>query len=113
MWRTLGALFTGYLSPKNLSGPVGILQVMQTGWGLGVKEALYWMALISVNLGFLNLMPIPVLDGGHICFALYEMITGKRIKANVMEKLIIPFVVLMIGFFIYATYHDLGRIFSF
>ena len=113
IWRTFSALFTGYLSPKNLSGPVGIVQVMQTGWGLGIKEALYWMGLISVNLGILNLLPIPVLDGGHICFALYEMITGRRIKAKVMERLIIPFVILLIGFFIYATYHDLGRIFSF
>ena len=111
MWRTLRALFTGYLSPKYMAGPVGIVQVMQQGWGVGVKEALFWIAIISVNLGFVNLLPIPVLDGGHVCFALYEMVTKKPIKSKTMERMIIPFVILIVAFFIYATYHDVIRIF--
>ena len=112
MKRTLSALFTGYLSPKYMAGPVGIVGVMQQGWGLGLKEALFWMAVISLNLGLINLMPIPVLDGGHICFSLYELITKKRIKAKTMEKMIIPFIALIIVFFLYATYHDILRLFS-
>lgn len=109
-WRTLFALVSGYLSPKNISGPVGIVQMIHYGWTQGVKEVLYWLGMISLNLGILNLLPIPVLDGGHISFALFEAVTRKRIKAKTMERLILPFVVLLIGFFIYLTYNDIARI---
>ena len=112
IWHTLSSLFSGNLSPKWLAGPVGIVQIMHHGWSLGIKEALFWLGLISLNLGVLNLLPIPVLDGGHICFALWEIITRKRIKIQTMERLIIPFVVLLIGFFIFVTYHDLSRLFK-
>ncbi len=110
--RTVGALFSGSLNPKWMAGPVGIVEVIQHSWTIGVKEALFWMGLISLNLGLLNLMPIPVLDGGHICFSLYEMITKKPIKAKTMEKLIIPFIVLLVALFVYLTYHDLIRLFG-
>jgi len=111
-WRTLAALFSGVVSPKYMSGPVGIIQVVHNSWAVGVKEALFWMALISLNLGFLNLLPLPVLDGGHILFSLVEMVTRRPLKAKTMERLIIPFVVLLIGFFIFVTYHDIGRLFG-
>ncbi len=110
-WRTLSALLTGYLSPKNLMGPVGIVQVIHTGWTVGFKEALFWLGMISLNLGLLNLLPIPVLDGGHILFAIVESITKKPLKAKTMERLIIPFVVLLVGLFIYMTFHDITRLF--
>lgn len=109
-YRTMVALVTGILSPKWLSGPVGMVQVMQHSWTVGVKEALYWLAVISMNLGILNFLPVPVLDGGHICFSLWEAITKKRIKAKTMERLIIPFILLLIAFFIYLTYHDIVRL---
>lgn len=111
-WKTIVALFSGTVSPKYMSGPVGIVQVMQQSWGYGFKEALFWLGMISLNLGILNLMPIPVLDGGHICFSLWEWITKKPIKAKTMEKLVIPFVVLLIALFVYLTYNDLTRLFS-
>jgi regulator of sigma E protease len=109
--KTLKAFVTGYLSPKYMSGPVGIVGAMQYGWALGVKEALFWMALVSINLGFVNLLPIPVLDGGHICFALYEAIMKKSIKAKTMERLIIPFMIAIVAFFLYLTYQDILRLF--
>lgn len=109
-YRTLFALFTGYLSPKNLSGPVGMVQVIHYGWSLGVKEALFWLGMISLNLGILNLLPIPILDGGHICFAILESFTKKPLKSKTMERLILPFVILFIILFIYLTYHDIARI---
>jgi regulator of sigma E protease len=111
-WRTLVAVVTGYLSPKWLAGPVGIVQVMHYGWSVGIKEALFWMAMISLNLGIINLLPIPVLDGGHICFSLWESVTKKPIKSKTMERLIIPFLVLIIAFFLYLTYHDIVRLIS-
>jgi regulator of sigma E protease len=95
-----------------MSGPVGIVEVIHHSWGVGIKEVLFWMGLISLNLGFLNLLPIPVLDGGHICFSLVEMVTKRPIKAKTMERLIIPFVVLLVALFVYLTYNDLLRLFS-
>ena len=110
--RTLTALVTGKLNPKWLSGPIGMVQVVQRGWAEGTHEALFWMAMISLNLGIFNLLPLPVLDGGHICFSLYEMITRRKLKPKVMERLIIPFVVLLIGLFIFVTYQDVMRLFG-
>ncbi len=111
-WRTLSGLVTGVLNPKYVSGPVGIIQVVHHSWTIGLKEALFWMAVISLNLGIVNLLPIPVLDGGHIVFSLFEMATGRRITSRMMERLIVPFIVLLIGAFIYITYQDISRLFS-
>ncbi|MGE3954188.1 MAG: site-2 protease family protein [Parachlamydiales bacterium] len=110
VWRTVKSLVTGALSPKWLAGPIGIVQVVSYGWGVGVTEALFWLGVISLNLGILNLLPIPVLDGGHILFSVWEWITGRPIKAETRERWVIPFVVLLIGFFIFVTYHDISRL---
>lgn len=109
-WHTLGALASGYLSPKWMAGPVGIVQVMHDGWAVGFREALFWLGVVSLNLGLINLFPIPVLDGGHVCFSLWEWITKRPIKARTMERLVIPFLILFIGLFIYLTYNDLLRV---
>ena len=109
-WRTLLSLVSGSLSPKHLAGPIGIVQALQSSWTNGLKDALFWLGFVSLNLAFINLLPLPVLDGGHILFSVIEGITKKPIKAKTMEKLIIPFIVLLIVFFIYVTYHDIARI---
>lgn len=111
MWRTIKGLVTGYLSPKWMSGPVGIVQVFHYGWSVGAKEALFWMAVISLNLGLVNLLPLPVLDGGHILFSAIESVTKKPIKAKTMERLFIPFIILIVAAFVYFTYNDVLRLF--
>lgn len=115
--RTLVALSTGNLNPKWMSGPVGIIQMVHDHSLVSLKEALFWLGLISLNLGILNLLPIPVLDGGTIVFCLYELVTRKRIHPKTMEKMIIPFALLLIAFFIFLTYNDVmkivGRFWSF
>jgi regulator of sigma E protease len=111
-WHTLKGLVTGHITPKAISGPVAMVQVMHFGWMLGVKEALYWIGLISLNLGIFNLLPIPVLDGGHICFALWEALTKKPIKAKTMERLVIPFIIALVALLIFTTYQDLLRLFK-
>lgn len=111
-YRTLYSLFTGVASPKYVAGPVGIVQIVHQSWMIGAKEALFWLALISLNLGIINLLPLPVLDGGHILFSFIEMVTKRPIKPKMMEKMIVPFVVLLIGFFIFVTYHDIARLLS-
>lgn len=110
---TLIALLTGALNPKWMSGPIGIVQVVHDSWMIGVKDALFWLGAISLNLGLLNLLPIPVLDGGTILISFVELITGKRIPIKTLEKLILPFAILLIGFFIFLTYQDLSRLFNF
>jgi len=112
IWYTLKALLTGSLNPKWMTGPIGIVQVVHDNSMGSLKEALFWLGAISLNLGILNLLPLPVLDGGTICLSFFELVTGKRLKQKTLEKLIIPFAVLLIGFFIFITYHDLARIFT-
>lgn len=109
-WKTLTSLFTGALSPKWLSGPVGMFKIMHDGWSVGPKEVLYWMGLISLNLGIFNLLPIPVLDGGRICLTMWEWITRRRISEKTMEMILLPFFVLLIAVFLYTTYHDVIRL---
>jgi len=110
IWFTLQGLFSGSLSPKLLSGPIGIVQVVQNTWSVGIKEALFWIGVISLNLGVMNLLPIPVLDGGTIVLSFAELITGRRVPPKILEKIVVPFALLLIGFFIFITYHDLLRL---
>jgi regulator of sigma E protease len=110
--RTLAALLSGRLSPKWLVGPIGIVQVVEENWKTSIKEGLYWIGAISLNLGILNLLPIPVLDGGSICFSLFEMATGKRIKPKTMERMIIPFALLLMTLLLFLTYQDVLRLFG-
>ena len=112
IWLTLNALFSGALSPKYVSGPVGIIHVVQTTSMVSIKEAFFWIGAISINLGFLNLLPIPILDGGTILFSLWEMITGKRLKPKTMERVIIIFAIFLISFFLFLTYNDVLRVFG-
>ena len=112
IWRTLVALFSGNLNPKWMVGPVGIVHMVHNTSMGSITEALYWLGVISLNLGILNLLPVPVLDGGTILMSFVEMITKQRIHPKTMEKLIIPFAFVLIGFFIYLTYNDLLRLFG-
>jgi regulator of sigma E protease len=111
IWSTLRALVTGLLSPKWMSGPIGIVQVVHERSMVSLKESLFWLGAISLNLGVLNLLPFPVLDGGTICLSLFELLTGRRFRAKTLERLVLPFALLLIAFFIFLTYHDLARIF--
>ena len=66
VWATVTALFGGYLHPKWLAGPIGLVQAIQIQWAVGAKEVLFWLGIISLGLGLTNLLPLPVLDGGYI-----------------------------------------------
>ncbi|MBS0585630.1 MAG: site-2 protease family protein [Verrucomicrobia bacterium] len=111
-YTTFSSLLKGNLSPKWLTGPVGMVKIMHDSWSVGFKEALYWMGLISLHLGVMNLLPLPVLDGGHILFSLWEIVTRKRIASRTVERMVIPFAVLLIIFVVYITYQDLSRLFT-
>jgi regulator of sigma E protease len=109
---TVGALVhskqTG-VSAKDMSGPVGIFGVLAIQAKTDFRLALYFMIVVNLNLAILNLMPIPVLDGGHIVIALYEWVTRRRLATRLVEALTMTFAVLLISFMLYVTFFDLTR----
>lgn len=110
--RTLEHLLSGSLNIKFMSGPVGIVKVVQENARSSVKDAIFMLGAISLNLGLINLLPIPVLDGGNILISLIEIVTGRRMKPKELERLIIPFAILLICFFVFLTYNDLMNLFK-
>ncbi|MFS1438016.1 sigma E protease regulator RseP [Shewanella sp. 10N.286.48.A6] len=84
-FKMIGKLFTGDVSVKNLSGPISIAQGAGTSADYGFVYFLGFIALISVNLGIINLMPLPVLDGGHLLYYFIEVITGKPVPEKVQD----------------------------
>jgi len=111
-FKTIGSLFKGNLSPKQLSGPVAIVGVMKYGAEKSLIEGLYYFAIISVNLALFNLLPLPVLDGGHIMFAIYEAIFRRPFPQKWAERLTFLFIILLLAMFVFTTYNDLFRVFK-
>ena len=85
--RLLGRMAVGELSLKNLSGPIAIADYAGKSASLGLTYYLAFLAFISVSLGVLNLLPIPVLDGGHLMYYLWEAVTGKPVTGVWLERL--------------------------
>jgi len=105
-------LITGQQSIKTLGGPIAISKMAGESARGGLLTFFQFMALLSLNLGILNLLPIPVLDGGHLVYLIIEGIIGKEIPAKV--KLVIQQIgmVLILALMIFVIYNDLFRIFS-
>ncbi len=110
IFKTLNALIFGSVSTKGLAGPVGILQVMGAYAELGFINYLLILAMISINLGVLNILPIPVLDGGHILFSLIELARKKALRKKTIMVFQNIFVSLLIGMILFVTYNDIIRI---
>lgn len=108
---TLKELFTGGVGVNDLSGPLGIYQAVDQTKSSGFANLFYLLALLCINVGFINLIPFPAFDGGRILFLLIEKIKGSPIKAET-ENLIhnIGFF-LLLGLIIWVTIHDIIRIF--
>ena len=108
--NTLKDLFTGEASPKQLMGPVGIAQLSGESAQAGWIALLALMASISLNLGLLNLMPIPVLDGGHIFIMAIETISRRDFSLQMKEKMLFVGFVLLMTLMVTVIYNDLTRI---
>jgi regulator of sigma E protease len=111
IFRGFIKLISGAIGLNNVSGPISIVKVTSDATQYGISAVLLLTALISVNLGILNLLPIPALDGGHIMFNMYEMITKKEINENVMINLTIAGWVLLGGLMFLGFYNDITRLF--
>ena len=93
MWRLtgttlglLGRMLTGSASVKNLSGPISIAQFANSSANAGVSSFLFFLGAISLSLGILNLLPIPVLDGGHLLYYLIELVKGSPVSEQIQAK---------------------------
>ncbi|MBG85794.1 MAG: RIP metalloprotease RseP [Verrucomicrobiales bacterium] len=94
---------------KDLSGPVGILSVLATQVKADFRLALKFMILLNISLAVMNLLPIPVLDGGHIVMAIFEQLRGQPMGVRLQEYTTMAFAVLLISFMLYVTFHDVKR----
>ena len=110
IFQTLVGLFTAETSPRQLVGPVGIAQLSGGAAEIGFVALLSLMSMISLNLGILNLLPIPVLDGGHIAIMALEGVSRRNFSTRVKERMLLfGFVVLMM-LMVTVIYNDLTRV---
>lgn len=95
---------------RNMSGPVGIVHGLTTMARYGPIDLIWFLALINVNLAIFNLLPIPVLDGGHMLFATIAKAIGRPLPIPLMERVQMTFMVLLLGMVLYISFFDVGRV---
>jgi regulator of sigma E protease len=109
--RSIQMLFSGDASVKDLTGPAGIVYLSGETARAGWETYLGFIALISISIGLLNILPFPVLDGGHLVYIIIEGVTGKTISAKVKIVLQNVGMVMLLGLVLIVTYHDIFRFF--
>jgi regulator of sigma E protease len=105
-------LFQAEVSPKNIGGFISIGQMAKKSWQIGPSQFLNIMAIISINLFILNLLPVPVLDGGHLVFYSIEALRGAPLSMRKMEIAQQVGLVLLLGLMVFALFNDVTRIFN-
>lgn len=111
-FKMIGRLVTGEANVKNLSGPLSIAQFSGKSLEMGLSYFLYLLAILSVSLGVLNLLPIPMLDGGHLVYYTYEILFGSELPQKLQMAAQFVGVALLGLIMIVAFYNDFVRIFS-
>ena len=111
MFSALAQLVSGEVSTDELSGPVGIVSLVSETKNYGMIYFGYLVALISLNLALMNMLPLPALDGGRIIFVIIRKITGKMISDNLEGKIHGAGMILLFGFMIFVTWNDITRLF--
>jgi len=108
----LGKMVTGEVSWRNLSGPVTIADYAGQSARLGLEYYLKFMALVSISLGVLNLLPIPILDGGHLMYYVVEIVRGGPVSEKAMEIGQQIGMALLLMLMAFAFYNDINRLVS-
>ena len=109
---SLGMLLGGKANVSDMSGPVGVVSAMNTAAQSGWLNFLFFAAFLTVNIGVMNLLPLPALDGGRTVFALIELISGKAVPAEKEGIVHLVGFVLLIGLMIFVTWNDISRLIS-
>ncbi len=109
--ESLVKLVTGKVSAKQLGGPIMIVKLAGREASAGIGVFLFFLAVISINLGILNLLPVPILDGGHLFFFAVEAVRGKRLSEKTMSISQYVGLSLLLMLMLFATFNDLNRFF--
>jgi len=110
--KMIGKMLLGKASVENLSGPISIAQYAGQSAEMGLVPFLKFLAIVSVSLGILNLLPVPVLDGGHLMFYAIEAIKGSPVSENIQIIFQQIGVFLLVSLMLFAVFLDLGRLFE-
>lgn len=110
--KSIGKMLSGLIGLENLSGPIRIADVSKQSFEMGWMQVLSTAALISLSLAVLNLLPIPVLDGGHILYHLYELIRGKPLSEGVQMVGLNLGMLLLLAVMLIAVGNDISRLFG-
>ncbi|SFV62854.1 Membrane-associated zinc metalloprotease [hydrothermal vent metagenome] len=110
IFKSVQKLLTGVVGADKVGGIITIMDVTAKASSAGILSLFFFTALISVNLGVLNLLPIPALDGGHIMFNLYEILRGKAPSQNAMYYMTMVGWALLLGLMMLGLYNDINRI---
>jgi regulator of sigma E protease len=105
-------MITREVSPRNLGGPILIAQMAGQQAQEGIGSFLAFLAVLSINLGVLNLLPVPVLDGGHLFFFAVEAIIGRPVSLKYREKAQQVGIFLLLLLMIFAFANDIFRLFE-
>ena len=108
--NSIKKMIMGLISPKNLSGPITIAKVASASAKSGLESYIGFLALLSVSLGVLNLLPIPVLDGGHLLFYTVELLAGRPVPEKIQSLGYQVGLFLVLGMMMLALYNDFTRL---
>jgi regulator of sigma E protease len=108
--KSIKKMLMGLISPKNLSGPITIAKVATASAKSGLESYISFLALLSVSLGVLNLLPIPVLDGGHLLFYTIELLAGRPVPEKIQSVGYQLGLFMVLGMMVLALYNDFTRL---
>ena len=108
--RMIGKMIVGEVSVENLSGPITIATYAGYTASIGVSAFLYFLSVVSISLGVLNLLPVPLLDGGHLMYYLVEMIKGKPLSEQIQMQLQRVGIAVLVMLMSLALYNDIARL---
>jgi regulator of sigma E protease len=111
IWHFLGGIFRGSVSSDNLGGIIAISRGSYMFAAVGFTKLVFFLCMLSLNLAFLNVLPIPVLDGGHLFFLLVEKLKGSPVNERVLGYSQMVGLVLILGLVVFVTFNDLQRLF--
>ncbi|MCT8003062.1 RIP metalloprotease RseP [Sphingomonas sanguinis] len=110
MVETLGQVISGRRSVKELGGPVSIAKVSGEQMSLGLDAFVFFVALVSINLGFINLLPVPMLDGGHLLFYAIEAVRRRPLEPAAQEWAFRGGLIAILALMLFVTFNDLGNL---